>query len=55
MAKVKKKVARVSPHVAKRAKEITVFLMDVDGTITDGSVTLNGPEIFAEASHRKYR
>lgn len=40
MAKVKKKVARVSPRVAKRAKEITVFLMDVDGTITDGSVTL---------------
>ena len=40
MAKVKKKVARVSPHVAKRAKEITLFLMDVDGTITDGSVTL---------------
>jgi 3-deoxy-D-manno-octulosonate 8-phosphate phosphatase (KDO 8-P phosphatase) len=40
LAKVKKKVARVSPHVAKRAKEITVFLMDVDGTITDGSVTL---------------
>ena len=26
--------------MAKRAKEITVFLMDVDGTITDGSVTL---------------
>jgi 3-deoxy-D-manno-octulosonate 8-phosphate phosphatase (KDO 8-P phosphatase) len=40
LAKVKKKVARVSPRVAKRAKEITVFLMDVDGTITDGSVTL---------------
>jgi len=40
LAKVKKKVARVSAHVAKRAKEITVFLMDVDGTLTDGSVTL---------------
>jgi 3-deoxy-D-manno-octulosonate 8-phosphate phosphatase (KDO 8-P phosphatase) len=29
-----------SPGVKKRAKAITVFLMDVDGTITDGSVTL---------------
>ncbi len=45
MAKVKKKIGgRVakqnSAQVAKRAKGITVFLMDVDGTITDGSVTL---------------
>lgn len=29
-----------SASVKKRAKAITVFLMDVDGTITDGSVTL---------------
>jgi 3-deoxy-D-manno-octulosonate 8-phosphate phosphatase (KDO 8-P phosphatase) len=29
-----------SPGVKKRAKAITVFLMDVDGTVTDGSVTL---------------
>ena len=29
-----------SANVKKRAKAITVFLMDVDGTITDGSVTL---------------
>ena len=31
---------KISPAVAKRAKQIKVFLMDVDGTITDGSVTL---------------
>ena len=29
-----------SASVAKRARAITVFLMDVDGTITDGGVTL---------------
>ena len=29
-----------SASVKKRAKAITVFLMDVDGTITNGSVTL---------------
>jgi 3-deoxy-D-manno-octulosonate 8-phosphate phosphatase (KDO 8-P phosphatase) len=29
-----------SASAKKRAKAITVFLMDVDGTITDGSVTL---------------
>jgi len=31
---------KVSASVAKRAKQIRVLLMDVDGTITDGSVTL---------------
>ena len=31
---------KISAAVAKRAKQIKVFLMDVDGTITDGSVTL---------------
>src|SRR5580692_7122033 len=31
---------KISPAGAKRAKQIKVFLMDVDGTITDGSVTL---------------
>jgi 3-deoxy-D-manno-octulosonate 8-phosphate phosphatase (KDO 8-P phosphatase) len=31
---------KITPAVAKRAKQIKVFLMDVDGTITDGSVTL---------------
>src|SRR5215472_245497 len=31
---------KISPAVARRAKQIKVFLMDVDGTITDGSVTL---------------
>src|SRR5690349_9068666 len=31
---------KIAPDVAKRAKQIKVFLMDVDGTITDGSVTL---------------
>jgi len=32
--------ARIAPGVRKRAKQIKVVLMDVDGTITDGSVTL---------------
>ena len=41
MAKAAKKIgARVTTQVAKRAKQITVFLMDVDGTITAGGVTL---------------
>jgi len=31
---------RVSAAVAKRAKQIKVLLMDVDGTITNGSVSL---------------
>ena len=37
LAKAGKKIAAA---VAKRARQITVFLMDVDGTITDGGVTL---------------
>ena len=37
MAKGKKKIP---PKLAKRAKPIRVVLMDVDGTLTDGSVTL---------------
>lgn len=37
MAKVGKKI---SAKIANRAKQITVFLMDVDGTITNGGVTL---------------
>jgi 3-deoxy-D-manno-octulosonate 8-phosphate phosphatase (KDO 8-P phosphatase) len=31
---------KIPPAVAKRAKQIKLLLMDVDGTITDGSVTL---------------
>jgi 3-deoxy-D-manno-octulosonate 8-phosphate phosphatase (KDO 8-P phosphatase) len=31
---------KVSPSVTKRAKQIKVLLMDVDGTITAGAVTL---------------
>ena len=31
---------KVSPSITKRAKQIKVFLMDVDGTITNGSVSL---------------
>jgi 3-deoxy-D-manno-octulosonate 8-phosphate phosphatase (KDO 8-P phosphatase) len=31
---------KISPSVAKRAKQIKVFLMDVDGTITTGAVSL---------------
>jgi 3-deoxy-D-manno-octulosonate 8-phosphate phosphatase (KDO 8-P phosphatase) len=37
LAKGKKKIPAA---LAKRAKQIKVFLMDVDGTITNGSVTL---------------
>ena len=37
MAKATKKIPA---KLAARAKQIKVFLMDVDGTITDGSVTL---------------
>ena len=33
-------VPKISPALKKRAMYIKVFLMDVDGTITDGSVTL---------------
>jgi len=41
LAKAAKKIAARTPsEVAKRAKQITVFLMDVDGTITNGGVTL---------------
>ena len=33
-------VSRISPALTKRAARITLLLMDVDGTMTDGSVTL---------------
>jgi 3-deoxy-D-manno-octulosonate 8-phosphate phosphatase (KDO 8-P phosphatase) len=43
-SKQEKKLAKtgnkVSANVAKRAKQIKVLLMDVDGTITNGAVTL---------------
>jgi 3-deoxy-D-manno-octulosonate 8-phosphate phosphatase (KDO 8-P phosphatase) len=35
-----KAAKKISAAVAKRARQITVFLMDVDGTITAGGVTL---------------
>jgi 3-deoxy-D-manno-octulosonate 8-phosphate phosphatase (KDO 8-P phosphatase) len=31
---------KISPALKKRAAQIKVFLMDVDGTMTDGGVTL---------------
>jgi 3-deoxy-D-manno-octulosonate 8-phosphate phosphatase (KDO 8-P phosphatase) len=34
------KFPKISPAVRKRASRIKVLLMDVDGTMTDGSVTL---------------
>jgi len=34
------KSARISPALKKRAGRIRILLMDVDGTMTDGSVTL---------------
>jgi 3-deoxy-D-manno-octulosonate 8-phosphate phosphatase (KDO 8-P phosphatase) len=43
LAKAGKKVTAsgaISAQVAKRARQIAIFLMDVDGTITDGGVTL---------------
>jgi len=33
-------LAKLPPRVASKAKQILVLLMDVDGTLTDGSVTL---------------
>src|ERR1700704_1813973 len=39
-ARLLKTGKRISPAVRKRAKQITVLLMDVDGTITPGTVTL---------------
>ena len=33
-------IAKISPAVKKRATRIKLLLMDVDGTMTDGSVTL---------------
>ena len=35
-----KGMIKIPAGLAKRAKQIKVLLMDVDGTITDGSVTL---------------
>ena len=34
------RVLKISPALKKRASQITLILMDVDGTMTDGSVTL---------------
>ena len=34
------RVSRISPALKKRAAQIQLLLMDVDGTMTDGSVTL---------------
>src|ERR1700681_1566663 len=39
-ARLLKTGKRISPAVRKRAKQIQVLLMDVDGTITSGAVTL---------------
>jgi 3-deoxy-D-manno-octulosonate 8-phosphate phosphatase (KDO 8-P phosphatase) len=33
-------MATISPEVLERARKIKLFLMDVDGTLTDGSVNL---------------
>ncbi len=35
-----KRTKKIPARLAKRAKQIQVVLMDVDGTLTDGSVTL---------------
>src|ERR1700756_5153565 len=34
--------AKISPALKERAAQIRLLLMDVDGTMTDGSVTLQG-------------
>jgi 3-deoxy-D-manno-octulosonate 8-phosphate phosphatase (KDO 8-P phosphatase) len=36
----RRKVMKIPVKVASKAKQISVLLMDVDGTLTDGSVTL---------------
>jgi len=38
--KLAKRGKKIPRRLAKRAKQILVLLMDVDGTLTDGSVTL---------------
>jgi 3-deoxy-D-manno-octulosonate 8-phosphate phosphatase (KDO 8-P phosphatase) len=38
--KILPRPGKASPSASKRAKRVKVLLMDVDGTITDGSVTL---------------
>jgi len=40
VALARSKGLKISPAMRKRAAQIKVVLMDVDGTITDGSVTL---------------
>lgn len=34
------RLSRISPSLKRRASQIQVLLMDVDGTLTDGSITL---------------
>jgi len=36
-------LASISPDVVARASKIKLFLMDVDGTLTDGGICLIGP------------
>ena len=36
-------LASISPDVVARAAKIKLFLMDVDGTLTDGGICLIGP------------
>ncbi len=43
-------VSVASPDVLARARKIKLFLMDVDGTLTDGGVCLIGPTVASEGS-----
>ena len=48
-----KKSARVPANILKRAKRIKLFLMDVDGTLTDGGVCLISNMASGELSEMK--
>jgi 3-deoxy-D-manno-octulosonate 8-phosphate phosphatase (KDO 8-P phosphatase) len=45
-------IVSIAPEVLARARKIKLFLMDVDGTLTDGGVCLIGPtaEAFGQPS-----
>jgi 3-deoxy-D-manno-octulosonate 8-phosphate phosphatase (KDO 8-P phosphatase) len=48
-----KNSGRVPTNILKRAKHIKLFLMDVDGTLTDGSVCLISNMVSGELSEMK--
>ncbi len=49
-----KRGRKIPRKLAKRAKQILVLLMDVDGTLTDGSVTLLSQSDGSALEHRRH-